>query len=298
MGESKRAVILDLDGTLYSWIDFYGPSFRAMVHSLNKLLDIDEEDLIESFKKVYQKHGSVEYSFSVQELDIWEDLDWSDEEIRDIAIKAARGAFRRARKRYLKLFTGVKETLDWFTYEDIIIFASTDAPYFHAEKRLKSLGIDKYFAGLICLKFNQIPNILPLDVQKKINQDSYQSRIPHIIEINKEYLKPDPTPLINLILEFNLDKNRTFYVGDSLEKDILLAQEVGVIDIWAKYGKESYQQKNLDTIIKITPWNKEDVKKSISISKEINPSFTINEFSELINIMGAEKYHQLPLVQK
>jgi len=130
MTDSKRAVILDLDGTLYSWVDYYGPSFRAMVHALNKILDISEEKLIQSFKKVYEKHNSVEYAFSVQELDIWNELNWSEEQIRDIAIKAARGAFRIARKKNLKLFKGVRETLEWLKYEDIFIFAFTDAPSF------------------------------------------------------------------------------------------------------------------------------------------------------------------------
>jgi len=74
-----------------------------------------------------------------------------------------------------------------------------------------------------------------------------------------------------------------------------LAKEIGIIDIWAEYGKKAYSKKNLETIIKITPWKKEDVKKSVGISNDIEPSYTINEFSEIKNIIGSVKFVQLEL---
>ena len=145
---TKLALISDLDGTLYNWVDFYAPSFRAMVHVLGRITKLDEKRIMESFRQVYLKHKSVEYAFAIQELDIWESLKWTNEEIMENAVKPARVAFGMARSKNLRLFPHVKETLQWAKTEGLLVIAYSNSPRIQAEMRLKYLHIGRFFDEL------------------------------------------------------------------------------------------------------------------------------------------------------
>ena len=67
----RKLLITDLDNTLYNFIDFYAPAFRGMLHALSKKLNIDEDILKEEYRKVYSIRGSLEYAFSIQEIDLF-----------------------------------------------------------------------------------------------------------------------------------------------------------------------------------------------------------------------------------
>ncbi len=64
-----KALIADIDNTLFDWPAFFAPSFRAMVHALEKRLDLSYAQLESEFKRVYSEKDSLEYSFSIQELE-------------------------------------------------------------------------------------------------------------------------------------------------------------------------------------------------------------------------------------
>ena len=104
----QRLLITDLDNTLYNLIDYFGPSFRGMVHALSRETKIEEEILLNNFKQVFLKRESLEYGFAVQELEITKTL--SKENIFTL-IKLAQAVFKRARQKNLKPYEGVKETL-------------------------------------------------------------------------------------------------------------------------------------------------------------------------------------------
>ena len=50
-----KAIITDLDNTLYDWITYYANSLEAMAKSLSNHLQIDIETLYKEFKIVYIK---------------------------------------------------------------------------------------------------------------------------------------------------------------------------------------------------------------------------------------------------
>jgi len=69
-----------------------------MVYVLQRETNLEKETIIESFRRVYTKYGTLEYPFSIQELDIWDSLCWPPERILNVAVKNARGAFRPSQK--------------------------------------------------------------------------------------------------------------------------------------------------------------------------------------------------------
>lgn len=277
----KPVLLTDLDNTIYNWVDFFAPSFRAMVHVLAKETKIEEEAIIKDFKHVYNKRASLEYSFSVQELKIFQKL--PKDEVENL-IRIAKGTFSRVREKNLKPYDGVKETLKWIREGGTEIVGVTNAPLFHAEMRLKQLRLDSLFTGLAGWEGHGIPNrYLTKKIKERIEENRYKSRIKHKWELSKEELKPNPFCYLRVINELHISHKAAYVIGDSLYKDIKPAIEIGAIGILAKYGKD-FSTKNFQTLLKITNWDKEKIS-NVYDKKSIIPTFTVNSFSEIRKIV-------------
>jgi FMN phosphatase YigB (HAD superfamily) len=81
-------------------------------------------------------------------------------------------------------------------------------------------------------------------------------------------------------------------IGDSLNKDIKPALEIGAIGIWARYGKKC-EPKNLETIRRITTLSEGKVEMEED-HKSINPSFIADSFSDLRKIIVNPPQIKLP----
>ena len=67
----KSALILDLDNTVYNWMDAYAQCFGAQVDYLINTTGLSKTIIMQSFKQVFVKYNSVEITNSVYELSIW-----------------------------------------------------------------------------------------------------------------------------------------------------------------------------------------------------------------------------------
>jgi phosphoglycolate phosphatase len=286
---NRKALFTDLDDTLYSWIDFFAPSVRAMVHQLKGITNLNEEMIFESFRKVYQNRQTLEYSFVLQELDLWEKLGWSKEKTLQDVVNPVRGVFRTVRNHHFKLFPGVRETLAWLKTEDIFVCAYTNAPGYHAERRLRSLNIDRYIDCLAYFIDSEIPDDLhlPLDVQKLKNKDKRKSYIKDVKRFTAK--KPNPSPLIKLIEEFDINLSKCYLIGDSIEKDVYLAQQAGVKDIWAQYGAINHKPIDIETIRKISTYSDDEMQRNKIIRELVKPAFVVDNFAELKQIIGSRQ---------
>lgn len=285
---TKKALFTDLDDTLYSWIDSFAPSFRAMVHVLNKKTQIDEDKLIESFRKVYSKRKTLDYSFVIQELDIWEELGWSKEKVLSDAVKDARGAVRRVRSHHFTLYDEVRDTLKWLKNENVFVIAYTNAPGYIAQRRLKKLQVDSYIDCLAYFYDYEVPTDVPDDVQDAIESGKIRSSI-KCIERFDNLKKPDPQPILWLIEKHHLDATKTFLIGDSIENDIYMAQQAGIIDIWARYGTANHNPKDIETIKKISTISAEQRKRNLELREITKPRFTVDNFAEIKAIIGSNQ---------
>jgi beta-phosphoglucomutase-like phosphatase (HAD superfamily) len=70
--------------------------------------------------------------------------------------------------------------------------------------------------------------------------------------------KPNPRVLLDIVNEVGQRPEDAIYVGDSLMKDVAMAQQAGVTDVFARFGQVSdrleYQQ-----LLRVTHWTDEDV---------------------------------------
>jgi len=58
-------VILDLDNTLFDWVEIWCQSFRAMLDELVQHSGIEREILLSDFKAVFTRHATSEYAFAI-----------------------------------------------------------------------------------------------------------------------------------------------------------------------------------------------------------------------------------------
>lgn len=276
-----RLLITDLDNTLYDWVSFFGKAFEAMAQELTVILGVDRQTLFEEFKVVHRKYGDSEVPFAVFELPSvhkrFGNASWKDLKSK---LDPALRAFNSARKRELRLYESVEDTLEQLTLRGIPIIGYTEALPGNAFYRLEKLGIRKFFQRLYAL---DSPIGLPSDPERDpvpIPQD-FIERVP------RSKRKPNPALLVELCSREQVPLQDVWFVGDSLSRDILMARNAGVTAVWAEYGTR-YDHSLWAILVKISHWTDEDVVRDAELRKQaqvIQADFTLHAFSDLLPLL-------------
>lgn len=278
-----RLLITDLDNTLYDWVSFFAQAFEAMVAELTVLLDVDARTIFEDFKAVHGRYGDSEYPFAVLELASVRRCfgDLPREELK-ARLDGPLHAFNAARKRELKLYDSVATTLSGLVRRGITIIGHTEALAVNASFRLHKLGIDKYFRHLYALEATVPPR--PPNPERA----ALQFHRPDFIQlVPRSERKPNPRLLADICAREQVDLKDAWYVGDSLSRDILMAQAAGVTSVWAEYGTR-YNRNFWSTLVQITHWTEADIVRDAELRRQAEavwPDFTIQSFSELIPLV-------------
>jgi phosphoglycolate phosphatase len=230
-----RAVVTDLDNTLYPWVDYIVPSLEAMVASLAATTGLPRVRLVQALKAVYSKYESNEYPFAIQESGIFEPYAADFDSFNALVLRPAREAFRAAREKYLRPYPGVRETLDALRERGLKVVGLTDAPRNAAELRLKHLRLDGHFDALYTMPGYPLPEHVDPEIRRKEEAGLYRSRTP-VVELPHEAEKPSPAGLARILSDFGLSGAEVVYVGDNVKKDMPVAEACGAVGVWAEYG--------------------------------------------------------------
>jgi FMN phosphatase YigB (HAD superfamily) len=282
------AVIMDVDNTLYNFVDFFGPAFRAMVHTIARKTGVDESSLNDSFRKVYAKYHSLEYPYSIQELDVLGKLDLSREKLLRDIVRPAMVAFGGSRRMRLRCYGGVKETLKTLKSSGYKLIAYTDGQYTYSNRRLIRLGIAQFFDYLVAWRPTLGENLPPThlideDIGRWFVNDTIlktAGNTPHPRFISSSERKPNPILLRSLVDELNLNPRKTWVVGDSVPRDLMPAREAGLHDILAEYGR-TFDERNWKTLVSISPWHDSAVSMERGGEDTFNPEHRIRSFDEI-----------------
>ncbi|HYT36450.1 MAG TPA: HAD family hydrolase [Ktedonobacteraceae bacterium] len=271
---SKLVLFTDIDNTLFDWIDYFAPCFRAMVHALAYTTELEEEEIYRQFKEVYTRFETAEYRHAIQELELYRR---ETPEMQKRLLEAGFVAFSRARRRRLQAYTTVPSTLHWLKQQGVVIIGVTNSWVVDAVARLRSLGIGKYLDGLIAWDGLQVhggqPSIPPA-----------RSPIRRVVTIPSEYRKPSPEGYRTALISCGIGlQSKLWVIGDSVTNDLAPARELGASTIWAKYGRK-YDQLNFETVVRITHWGKELITKTYD-STTLTPDFIIDDFAQLRSII-------------
>ena len=254
----QRVLLADIDNTLYDWPSFFAPSLRAMVHVLSRELRIGEDHLYKELKAVFERHGSLEYAFVVQELDSVRSLE--TERVRKL-VGLARGAFNSVRRKHLAPYPGVRETLDWLHRQDVLVIGVTNSPVYRAQHRLFDLGLDSLLDGLIAWEGFEVSDddsankgFVPaghMRVRTRIISE-------RVWTVTQDECKPNPQHYKRALEFLGVKSTDAWAIGDSKAKDLEPAAKLGIRTIWARYGaKDDPDNPNVDmaTLLRITHWS-------------------------------------------
>jgi FMN phosphatase YigB (HAD superfamily) len=280
----QKLLITDLDNTLYDWVTFFTAAFRSMVGELTKLLNVPEETILSEFKTIHQHYGNSEQPFAVLELPSLQrrfaDLS-RDEVVRKIDPALYR--FNSTRKRTLTLYQGAAETLEEIRNAGVKIVGHTEAILANSYWRLRALGIERYFSRLYTLEGREAIHISP---------ESHWTDPPEgfVTIVPREERKPNPQLLADICRKEGADIASTYYLGDSLVRDVAMAKQAGVTAIWARYGT-TYDPEHWTYLVKVTHWTDEDVSREKALKakyRDVVPDYTIDSFSQLKAIVFAQ----------
>ena len=220
---SIRAVVTDLDNTLYPWVDYVVPSLEAMVDSLEATTGLPRIRIVQSLKAVYAKYESNEYPFAIQESELFKPYEQDFDSFNALVIDPARQAFKAARDRYLHPYPGVKETLQALKERGLKLVALTDAPRNAAEGRLRTLKLDTLFDAVYTLPAYPLPDHVDPEIRRKEEAGHYRAGVP-VTELPADHEKPSPAGLRRILGDLGLKGEQVLYVGDNVKKDMPVAK--------------------------------------------------------------------------
>ena len=279
---SISLVVLDLDNTLYDWFHFWFNSFSAMLNSLVELSGVPEEQLLPEIKAIHQQHGTAEYSLLIEEIPSLRKKH-PEQDLTSIYDEAIH-RYRSVRKKTLQLYPGVNETLEQLKRQGCVLAAYTESMAFYTNDRIRRLGLDGLLDYLYSPPDHPLPKNLDLEQLRKFSADHYELKSTIQRSLPKGERKPNPKVLLDIISELGFDPERTIYVGDSLMKDVLMAQQASVADVWARYGATPHRE-GYDLLRSVTYWTDEEVEREKSLKPiDVNPTYTIDAFPELLTL--------------
>lgn len=287
-----RLVVTDMDNTLYSWIDYIVPAVEAMVDAVQLATGFPRVKVVQSLKAVYTKYESNEYPFALQESSIFAEFPEFGS-FDKLVIEPARMAFSEARRKYLRPYKGVAETLAALQRQQVQVVALTDAPRNPAEQRVKRMGIDQWLVALYTMPGFTFPAgpdgeaLVAPDILQKQVKGEYRAACP-AIELPREWEKPNPAGLQKILGTYGVQPSEVLVVGDSLKKDVAIAQQLGCHDAWAEYGTYvslEYRER-LDIISSPAITRRHAAHVFESGAQPQSPTHTLSNFSQVLGLVG------------
>jgi len=204
-----KAIIFDLDNTLIDFMKMKKEACKAAIKAMIK------KGLKLPFKQAYKKLMETYFKVGIESDKAFEkfleEQGFKDEKILAAGIQA----YLEEKRKFLKPYPKVKQTLKKLKKRGLKLAIVTDAPKLKAYQRIISLGIDDYFDFVI---------------GKEDTGMEKASLEPLKLAAEKLSLKPEEILL----------------VGDSIERDIEPAKKLGMKTALAKYGQEKKEKGKAD----------------------------------------------------
>jgi len=289
-------VITDLDNTLYDWFELWYHPFMTLLDALERDSGISREVLVREIKQVHERHQTSEYAFLVQELPSLQKRHPGEDVVKvyDDAIHE----YRRIRKHHLQLYPGVLHTLEVLKRKGVLVVGYTESMSFYSASRVRALALDGLLDFLYSPEDHALPDGLARENIRMYSPESYKlTRTVHRHTPAGE-LKPNPAILLDILREVGGAVETSIYVGDSLIKDILMAQEAGVTDVHAKYGT-AHTREEYELLRSVTHWTAEQVERERTAGfRTVRPTFTLERsFEELLDLFELRPFRESSLAR-
>jgi FMN phosphatase YigB (HAD superfamily) len=211
----------------------------------------------------------------------------------DEVFAAAIESYRQQRRKHLKLYPTVAETLLKVKGRGCRIVGYTELMAFYSNYRVRRLGLDGVLDYVFCPEDHVLPEGISLEDIRRYPAGHYELTYSKQHFTPKGSKKPDIEVLDAIISDLGLEKAECVYVGDNLTKDVTMAQDCGVEDAWAEYG-QAHKRPEYKLLQEVTHWTPEEVEREQKIKERehVHPSHTLEgTFSELLDIFDFRDLH-------
>jgi FMN phosphatase YigB (HAD superfamily) len=287
----KTALITDLDNTLFDWVELWFSCFSSMLDSIVEASGISKETLIPEIRAVHQKHGTSEYSFLIEELPSLQRFVAGRQTTEVFA--PAIDAYRRERRKHLKLFPTVAETLLKIKGKGTRIIGYTESMAFYSNYRIRRLGLDGVLDYVFCPEDHKLPEGLAEQDLRNYPASHYQLRYAKQEFTPRGSKKPAAAVLEAIVNDLKLRKQECVYVGDNLYKDVAMALDCGITDVWAKYG-QAHKRPEYQLLIDVTHWTPEEVahEQKIKEREHVDPTCVLDQsFAQILDLFEFGDFH-------
>lgn len=256
-----QLLVCDLDNTLYDWVDYFVPAFYAMVDTATEIMGCDKGELLQDLRKVHQKHSDTEHPYALLETEIVSSYfaSLSPEEKAEHLDRAFH-SFNSVRKKHLRLYDGVLETLNALKAENVSLVAHTEGKLYSVLGRLRQLNILDKFDSIYCRERSKGGLKSAAQSQQWLSEFSAVK----IMELPPKDRKPNARVLLDICRLEGFCSSEAVYVGDSMGKDIYMAKQAGVFSVWAKYGNSVGSDK-YDALVAVSHWTTEDIERESAL---------------------------------
>jgi len=289
--KKKSVLITDLDNTLFDWVDLWFNCFSPMLDSIVSISGVSKAKLIPEISAVHQKHGTSEYSFLIEEVPSLKRFLKKRSAIE--VFKPAIQKYQDQRRKHLHLYPTVAETLLRIKGKGAIVVGYTESMAFYSNYRIRRLGLDGVLDYVFCPEDHVMPAGVEPEDFRKYPATHYELKYTRQHFTPRGSKKPDKVVLAAIIDDLGLNKADCIYVGDNLMKDIAMAVDCAVDDVWAKYG-EARNRPEYKLLREVTHWTPEEVEreKRIKERSDVTPTHTLEKsFSEILALFEFTDNH-------
>jgi phosphoglycolate phosphatase len=286
---TPRLLVTDLDNTVWDWFEAWYQSFSALLDGLVEMSGVDRTVLEDQIRVVHRHRGTTEYSNLLREVPSLVAAAGT----RDPAevFNEALHAQNSRRKATTRLYAGVEEALRSLKDAGVRIAAYTESGAYWTEWRIRQTGLD----GIIDVLYSSPDHdaIAGVDVANlrtgHYGPDEYGLRVTKHLHVPHGVLKPNQEILQVILDEQGCAPHEAVYLGDSLMKDIAMAQAAGVLDVHAAYGLVQHREE-YELLRRVTHWSEEDVEREKALADatgEVVPTRVCRErLDEVLPLFG------------
>lgn len=287
--DRKLVLVTDLDNTLWDWFAAWHASFSAMLVALEEDSGVPRAVLEREIRVVHQKYGTTEYSNLLSEVPSLINAAGSVEPWR--AFPRAVEVLRRERRRRSQLYPGVLESLGAIRASGITIIAYTESLAYWTMWRIKRTNLDGVIHVLYSAPDHDLPRGKSFEGMRSQPEASYALERTEHRHVPRGVLKPNAQVLLTILDSAGFEPHQAVYIGDSLMKDVAMAQEAHLTDVHARYG-EVQQQPGYDLLRRVSHWTDEDVERErahVGADRPITATHICRrEFAEILPILGLD----------
>ena len=273
-----------MDNTLFDWLGMWQAAFGAMLEHLMADSGVPRATLEAEFFAIHQRHGTTEYAFAIQELPSLRARHAPDAEDLPGRYAAAIDAYRVMRRRTLALYPGVRETLRAVRAAGALVIAYTESRAYYADYRVRTLELDGALDYLYSLPDHALPEGVTASQIRRYPPEHYRLRSTVARHTREGTWKPDASVLRDILSDVGAEPAAAVYVGDSLIKDVTMAQAAGVLDVFARYG-DVRSRPGYDLLRRVTHWSPAMLARSEGIRQaDVRPTHVLGDgFAELLD---------------